>query len=102
MPVNNSPNAKGILTGKIFEYMGARRPIIAIGPVDGDLAQILNTTGSGRISAFDDEKGFIDHLRIYLRKFNEGELRVETSKIDRYSRKNLTKKLSNILNEMSA
>jgi glycosyltransferase involved in cell wall biosynthesis len=40
--VNNSPNAKGILTGKIFEYMASGRPILAIGPKDGDTAIILD------------------------------------------------------------
>ena len=41
LAVNNVPSAKGIITGKIFEYLQAKRPILAIGPEDGDLAVIL-------------------------------------------------------------
>ena len=39
--INNTPNAKGILTGKIFEYLGSGRPILSIGPEDGDAAIII-------------------------------------------------------------
>ncbi|MGZ3901061.1 MAG: glycosyl transferase family 1, partial [Bacteroidia bacterium] len=39
--VNNTKNAKGILTGKFFEYMASKVPVLAIGPVNGDLAKII-------------------------------------------------------------
>lgn len=54
--INNSPNAKGILTGKIFEYLASKRPILAIGPEDGDTAAVLNETKHGFIADFDNEE----------------------------------------------
>jgi len=53
--VNNSPNAKSIITGKIYEYLYAKRPILAIGPEDGDAARILNDTGAGIVVDFNDK-----------------------------------------------
>ena len=41
LALNDVPFSKGIVTGKIFEYLQARRPVLAIGPTDGDLAAIL-------------------------------------------------------------
>ena len=32
--INNTQNAKGILTNKFFEYLSVKRPILAIGPSD--------------------------------------------------------------------
>ena len=33
---------KGIITGKLFEYIATENPIILIGPKDGDAAQIIS------------------------------------------------------------
>lgn len=41
LSVNDTPNAKGVLTSKLFEYIAACRPILAIGPSDGDVARVL-------------------------------------------------------------
>ena len=56
LAVNKVPSAKGIITGKIFEYLQAKRPILAIGPENGDLAEILSETNSGTIVGFDNKK----------------------------------------------
>ena len=54
--IPNIEKSKGILTGKLFEYLTAKRPILAIGPEEGDLSEILKETNSGIIVDFDDEK----------------------------------------------
>lgn len=52
--INNVPDNKGIITGKIFEYMGMRKPIICIGPEDGDAAEILAESSAGICVSHDD------------------------------------------------
>lgn len=54
LPLRNEPEAAGILTGKFFEYMASGRPIFAIGPVDGELAEIMAETATGDIAGWDD------------------------------------------------
>jgi len=96
--VNQTKNAKGILTGKIFEYMAAHVPIIAVGPPDGDLAAILNKTGTGLISDFNDEAALEKNILFYFNNnlpgFNEAE-------INKYSRKELTRQLCVLLDELN-
>ena len=47
MKVNETPSARGIITGKMFEYLVSHRPILLIGHEDGDAAKIINETGAG-------------------------------------------------------
>lgn len=94
--VNNTPNAKGILTGKIFEYMSSRTPIIGIGPVDGDAANILNQTKSGIMVDYEDKEGLKDGLKLM---FNNG-FSTETADINSYSRESLTERLVSALGEL--
>ena len=35
------PSAKGIITGKIFEYFACEKPIIAFGPEESDAKKLL-------------------------------------------------------------
>jgi hypothetical protein len=42
LSVNDTANAKGVLTSKVFEYLAVGRPILAFGPKDGDVAQVLS------------------------------------------------------------
>jgi glycosyltransferase involved in cell wall biosynthesis len=95
--VNNTPNARGILTGKFFEYLGSGRPVLAIGPVDGDLALILRQSGAGMISDFGDENGLMENLREMYSHFKNGDLSVNAGKTEMYSRKSLTAALVKIL-----
>ncbi len=95
--VNQTKNAKGILTGKIFEYMASRVPIIAIGPPDGDLAAILNKTGSGIISDFSDEASLEKNILFY---FENNLPAIKEIEVDKYSRKELTRQLCEMLSEL--
>ncbi|MFC0876837.1 glycosyltransferase family 4 protein [Saccharicrinis sp. FJH2] len=93
LPLNNTPNAKGILTGKFFEYLASGRPIFAIGPVDGDLAHILKETGTGSISDFEDQEGMKKDLITFYKAFKNKSLTCKSENIKIYERSELTKKM---------
>lgn len=100
LPLNNTPNAKGILTGKVFEYLAVGRPILAIGPSDGDLAEILKETDSGYIVDFEDKQSLeIIFSKLYLQHKN-GNIKSSADKVELYERKHLTKKLVSELEKL--
>ena len=99
LAVNKVKSAKGIITGKIFEYLQAKRPILAIGPIDGDLAEIINDTNSGVIVGFNDVETIKSELLKMYYSYKENSLKVDSKNINQYHRKNLTKRLSEIIKE---
>lgn len=87
LPLNNTPNNKGVLSGKLFEYLAAKRPIFGVGLTDGDAAAILKETNSGTMCGFNDYEGTrMAVLELYT-KFKKGQLVVNSGSIDKYSRK---------------
>jgi len=97
----NKPNTESVIPGKLFEYFNARRPILAIGHTNGDSAALINSTGAGAIVDFDDEKSLKSFVVEAYQQYKKGTLTCNSSNIEQYSRRNLTHKLSNILNTLS-
>ncbi len=95
--VNNTPNAKLILTGKIFEYLASGRPIICIAPEDGDAARVISGTSSGMTFGFEESRKLKKHILESFNKFEEGKLECNSKNIEQFSRKQLTKKMSDVI-----
>ncbi len=93
LPINDAPNARGILPGKMYEYMALKRPILAIGPGDSDFTHILNETKTGVAFDFNDSVGIKKAIENYFQLFTEERLHVESSAFEKFSRKNLIQKL---------
>lgn len=100
--VNRTPNAKMVVTGKIFEYLNSGRPVLCIGPTDGDAAAILSDTNTGLTCDYDDLSGIINAIRSFFVDYKAGKLAVDGQNIEQYARKNLTAKMAKVLNEMTA
>ncbi len=100
--VNNTPNAKGILTGKLFEYLAAKRPILCIGVTDGDAAKIINETQSGVVVNFDDKEKMKATVSAFYELFKNKNLTIDSRGAEQYSRKNLTQQLVAVLNQMTS
>ena len=98
--VNDVPGSKGIVTGKIFEYLMAKRPILVIGPTDGDLAKIIEDTESGFVVEFNDKQRLKEHILDLYTKFKQQKLVIKSKNIEQYHRKELTRKVSEIIKNL--
>lgn len=98
--VPQAKDNKGILTGKVFEYLGIRRFILAIGPTDGDLAGILHQTESGTMFDFKDQpESFLEKLYDHWVESHTA-LRTKGD-ISAYSRKAQTEQLAFLFKQLT-
>jgi glycosyltransferase involved in cell wall biosynthesis len=98
--IPNVEKSKGILTGKLFEYLTAKRPILAIGPEDGDLSEILKETNAGVVIDFDHEEKLASEILNLYHQYKDGNLKVDSKNIEKYHRKELTEKLAFIIKSL--
>ncbi|HEX5449650.1 MAG TPA: glycosyltransferase family 4 protein [Gaiellaceae bacterium] len=65
---------KGVLSGKVFEYLAAQRPILALVPPDGAAAELIRETGAGVVVAPEDTDGITAALRELDARWRAGTL----------------------------
>jgi glycosyltransferase involved in cell wall biosynthesis len=61
--VNNDVQSKGVITGKVFEYIKLSKPILAICPKGGILEIMINQYNLGIAVPPDDEPGIITAIQ---------------------------------------
>lgn len=97
-----NPSAKGILTGKVFEYIGARRPILCIGYKESAIKDLLEETGMGIVLNNTEElrEFLISALDKYRKQDKSIGFSFSESAILRYSRKKASEELSKIFSKV--
>jgi glycosyltransferase involved in cell wall biosynthesis len=65
---------QGVLSGKVFEYLAAERPILAAVPPDGAAADLIRDTGAGVVAAPDDVQGLKEALTSLHGRWKAGTL----------------------------
>jgi glycosyltransferase involved in cell wall biosynthesis len=88
-----------IVTGKIFEYIGARKPVLALVVPDGEAAWLLQKAGSGVLADWNDPTDIASKIITLYHKWQERDLTVsvDSAFIATLTRKNMTRLLVNVL-----
>jgi glycosyltransferase involved in cell wall biosynthesis len=94
------PEAKGILTGKFFEYLATTRPIIGFGPLGGDMDIALKESEAGVMFDYCDFAGAKEWIDSQYELFKNGIDTGNTGKIDKYSREGLCGRMAELLDEL--
>lgn len=97
----NTPRAKGLLTGKLFEYLSSGRPILCIGPEDGDAAHIINEAKAGLTVGFEDKEKMKTAIKGLYDAYKSGTLKgCQNEAIEKYSRKALAGEFVEMMNKI--
>ena len=93
----DSEDTKVIIPGKLFEYMASDTPILALGPRDSDVETILKSTNSGQYFYYDEKEAIKTQILLYFEAYKSNTLAANAIGLEQYSRKSLTKILSEII-----
>jgi glycosyltransferase involved in cell wall biosynthesis len=93
----NSKDTKAIIPGKLFEYLIAETPILAIGPKDSDVQQIILTTNTGSYFTYDQKELLKVQILEWFKAYQDDSLKINAIGLKPYSRRELTKKLSALI-----
>lgn len=102
LSINNTHGAEGIVTGKIFEYMASGRPILCVGPQQGDAALIVKAANAGKVADFSEKDLLKEHILYFFAQYQRGTLKAESHNIEKYSRKALTGTLAQLLDAITS
>ncbi|MGI6561505.1 MAG: glycosyltransferase [Clostridia bacterium] len=95
------PGGEAFYTGKLFEYMNAGRPIIAVIPGSGVAADLIKESRTGYVADSEDKNQILRMLTNVwqLWKNNKLEYKPDYEVINRFERRNLTCQLAALFNE---
>ncbi|MEO1012356.1 MAG: glycosyl transferase family 1 [Bacteroidota bacterium] len=93
----DSDDTKGIIPGKLFEYMAAKRPVLAFGPMGWEVGNIIQATGTGEVFDHVERNRLKSVLLKWFTAYKKGGLHMPMANIEEYSRMELTRKLAKLL-----
>ena len=94
----DSEDTKAIIPGKVFEYLISETPILAIGPKDSDVEQIITSTNTGTYFNYSQKQELKSQVLKYFEAYQNNILKVNGIGLQKYHRKALTKQLASLLN----
>lgn len=101
--VDESKESEEIVPGKVYEYVGVNRPIIAIAPVKSAIADLMAETGSGLIAHQSEIEKIADIILKYYHNWQSGntEFKPNGAIVKSYERRQATGKLAEYLNKLT-
>lgn len=92
--LNNDPDSVGVIPGKLFELLRLGKPILAVGPENSIVRDIILNTNSGVYACSDDKDQIVKALEMLLN--NKNVQTINYNNINKYSRETCTDQLISI------
>lgn len=99
--INNVPNVMGHIPGKTYEYVGSRRPILAVGPPEADFATVLREAGEATICNFGDKDAMKRAILTFYQQYKQGKLSGRAGDLMPFTRKKSAGQIAGVLDELT-
>jgi glycosyltransferase involved in cell wall biosynthesis len=95
---------RSVLSAKLFEYLAARRPILAAVPAEGEAAKLIRSTGAGLVVPPDDVDALREAVLSLERRWQLGDLddvQLTTEVRARVSRRARARELADVIRDLA-
>lgn len=100
--VFQASNCNHQIPAKIYEYLRARRPILALTDPEGDTAKVLSDAGLSSIAPLDSENAIENLISEFIDNIHNHRHAIAADKvISGHSRQTRTKQLADVLSELT-
>jgi len=89
------------MTGKIYEYLAARKPIFALAPKHTGASKLVQKLNVGEVADPENQKEIKEKLLKIYQKWCQNDLKIPEVNLANYERKNLTNNLAEIFNNLT-
>jgi hypothetical protein len=103
--VDDAPESHAIVPGKLFEYLGAGKPILAIAPHGSAVERLLHQTGCGEVAERTELERCAEILHRYIRAWRGEKVPLPQPRpevIRQYERRTAAQRLAQLLDQLSA
>jgi glycosyltransferase involved in cell wall biosynthesis len=99
--IGSTPGAEATLTGKIFEYLRAGRPILALVPPEGEAAALVREFDAGVVVSPEDAEAAEAALEVFYEGRGSAPRPVPAG-LERFGRRRLTAELAALFDDVAA
>lgn len=101
--VDEAKESEEIVPGKVYEYLGTKRPLFTIAPNNSAIAKLISETKSGLIAHQSEINKIAENFLLYYSawKNNSQLINPDIEQIELYERRNSSKNLATILDELT-
>ncbi|MBN1637648.1 MAG: hypothetical protein JW866_01685, partial [Ignavibacteriales bacterium] len=92
-----------ILPGKTFEYLRMNKPILVLGPEEGETARIIKEVDYGKVLEYEKYDEIYKFIKEKFLEWKSGKVVIlqDPNRIKKFERKNLTKELANLFDQLT-
>lgn len=88
--LNKAGNVGGRIPGKVFEYFGARRPVLSLGPNNTDIENMLCESGAGVNIDYSDKIQLKSYLQNQFNSFLNERINSTSNSVKKYTHKEVS------------
>lgn len=102
--VDDAKESNEIVPGKVYEYIGVCKPVIALAPKQSAIGDLLHETKAGTVVSYGDVAACAETLRVMIGRWRKGEplYSPDMNAIKSYERREAARKLASTLDALCA